>query len=246
MLSKEEITRYSRNILLDEVKRKGQENLKKARVTVIGAGGLGSPVVFYLAASGVGRIRLIDFDRVELTNLQRQILHTTSDISVLKTESAKHKISQLNPHVDFEIISQKVSKQNVEHFLRESDIVIEGSDNFETKFLINDQCINFNIPLIVGGILKFEGQILCVLPKKGACYRCIFEQIPPKDSIPNCSEAGVIGSVAGVIGSIQATEAIKYLLKLELAFFSKLILFDLKTMNLRNLNIQQNEKCFCN
>lgn len=243
MLSKEEITRYSRNILLNEVKRKGQEKLKSSKILVVGAGGLGSPVLQYLTASGVGTLKIIDSDNLDLTNLQRQILFRTNQIGKPKAELAKANLQELNPHINFEIFHERLNAHNVNNIIKDVDLVIEGSDNFSTKFLVNDYCVFNSIPLIIGGILGFEGQVLGILPKQSFCYRCIFHSPPPPNEVPSCSEAGVLGSVAGVIGSFMATLALNHLLGIDSYFGKYLYTFDFKEMNFRKININQNPKC---
>ncbi len=244
MLSKEEITRYSRNILLSEVGKKGQEKLKNSTVTVIGAGGLGSPALFYLAACGIGNLRIVDSDTLDLTNLQRQILHTTDFISKPKTDSALQSLKKLNPWIHVETFSVRANAENVRSIIDGSQIVLEGSDNFETKFLINDACFFLKTPLLIGGILRFEGQLIGVIPGKTACYRCIFHSPPPPDEVPSCAEAGVIGGVAGVLGSLQATEAIKYLLQMEESgVFGKILNYDAKNCDFRKISMNQNPNC---
>ncbi|MCE9499702.1 MAG: HesA/MoeB/ThiF family protein [Leptospira sp.] len=244
MLSSEEISRYSRNILLNEVGRKGQEKLKSSTITVIGAGGLGSPALFYLAAAGIGEIRIVDSDTLDITNLQRQIVHTTESINAEKTGSAITTLKKLNPHVQFKAYQERLNSDNINSILENSSLVMEGSDNFETKFLVNDACYFMKIPLIIGGILRFEGQVIGIRPDTDACYRCTFNSPPPPESVPSCADAGVIGSVAGIIGSIQATEAIKYLIGLEeTGLFGKILTLDAKTMNFRNISTRKNTDC---
>lgn len=243
MLSKEEITRYSRNILLPEVRRKGQEKLKSAKVAVVGAGGLGSSILQYLTASGVGYIKIIDSDVLDLTNLQRQVLFHTSQIGKPKAEIARENLLKLNENIYFEVCKERLLAHNVEKIIQDVDLVIEGSDNFPTKFLVNDYCVLNSIPLIIGGILRFEGQILCIQPNKSYCYRCIFHSPPPPDEIPSCSEAGVLGTVAGVIGTLMANLALNYLLEIDFNFGKYLLSFDLKEMNFRKISINKNLNC---
>jgi molybdopterin-synthase adenylyltransferase len=242
IFSKEEITRYSRNILLEEVGRKGQERLKASVVSVVGSGGLGSPVLLYLAASGVGTIRIIDSDKVDLTNLQRQILYSHHSVGKDKVGEAKEKLLSLNPYIQIESFSERLNSKNINSFIQGANLVVEGSDNFPTKFLVNDACYFQKKPLIIGGILKFEGQILGI-SKDTACYRCVFHSPPPAGDVPTCSEAGVIGAVAGVIGSLQAQEAIQYLLGLPSFLMGKILVYDAKTLEFRKLNISKNSKC---
>lgn len=241
MLSPKEITRYSRNILLSEVGKKGQEKLASSIITVVGAGGLGSPVLYYLAATGVGEIRIIDSDMVDLTNLQRQILYNENSIGKSKSFEAKKVLESLNPNLKIISFEERLTDKNYKEILNGSDLVIEGSDNFETKFLVNDACFFLNIPLLIGGIFQFEGQVLGI-KSGGHCYRCIFEKIPD-DAIPNCSEAGVIGSVAGIIGSILATEGIKFLLSKDGSIFKNILSIDSLNLNFRKIPIKKNPHC---
>ena len=210
--TEEQITRYSRHILLPEVGGKGQKKLSQAKIFVIGAGGLGSPVALYLAAAGIGTIGLIDSDIVDISNLQRQVLHHTPDVGRSKVQSAKEKIAALNPDVNVETYETRFGQENAIDLIKPYDIVIDGVDNFPAKFLINDACYFSKKPLIHGGILRFEGRVFSILPGQSACYRCIFKQPPPAGLVPSCQEAGIIGAVAGIIGTIQATEAIKIVL----------------------------------
>ncbi|RHX85290.1 HesA/MoeB/ThiF family protein [Leptospira stimsonii] len=247
MLTPPEISRYSRNILLDEVKRGGQEKLKSSRVTVIGAGGLGSPVLFYLAAAGIGKIRILDSDSVDTTNLQRQILFKHSEIGSSKAETAKQRIQELNPFIEVESFPLRIQEENAENLLKDCDLILEGSDNFETKFLINDLSCKLKIPLLIAGILRFDGMILGIRPGIDPCYRCIYETLPPSDAIPSCSEAGVIGSMAGIIGSIQATEAVKFLLGLvneeSPGVFGSILQLEAKSMNFHKVSLLKRSDC---
>ncbi|PJZ57637.1 HesA/MoeB/ThiF family protein [Leptospira barantonii] len=247
MLTPPEISRYSRNILLDEVKRKGQETLKSSRITVIGAGGLGSPVLYYLAAAGVGKIRIVDSDVVDTTNLQRQILFKHSEIGSSKSESAKQRIEELNPFIEIESVPVRLSADNAENLLKDSDLVLEGSDNFETKFLVNDVCCSLRIPFLIAGILRFDGMVLGVRPGVDPCYRCIYETLPPANAIPSCSEAGVIGSMAGIIGSVQATEAVKFLLGLvdekSKGVFGSILQLEAKSMEFHKVSLMRRSDC---
>lgn len=243
MLSALELTRYSRNILLSEVGRKGQEKLKESVVTVVGAGGLGSPALYYLAAAGVGEIRIIDSDKVDLTNLQRQILYGIGSVNKPKSEEAEKVISNLNSNIKILSHNERLSASNIESIIQGSHLVLEGSDNFETKFLVNDACHFLKIPVIIAGILRFEGQVIGINPNSTSCYRCIFHSPPDADSVPNCAEAGVIGSVAGLVGSIQATESIKFLLGLEQGLFGSILSVDTKAMEFRKISIPKNKSC---
>lgn len=243
MLTTQELTRYSRNILLSEVGRKGQEKLKNSIVTVVGAGGLGSPALYYLAAAGVGEIRIVDSDKVDLTNLQRQILYSGESLNKNKAEEAESVIKNLNSNIKIVSYQERLKASNIEEIFHGSHLILEGSDNFETKFLVNDAAFLMNIPLIIAGILRFEGQVLGIRPKQTSCYRCIFHSPPDADSVPNCAEAGVIGSVAGLIGSIQATESIKFLLGLEEGLFGSILSVDARSMEFRKISIPRNKAC---
>ncbi|XDD50669.1 ThiF family adenylyltransferase [Leptospira sp. WS92.C1] len=247
MLTPPEISRYSRNILLDEVKRKGQETLKSSCVTVIGAGGLGSPVLYYLAAAGVGKITVLDSDTIDTTNLQRQILFKHSEIGLSKATLAKQRIQELNPFIEIESVSIRLNEENADLFLKDNDLVLEGSDNFETKFLTNDICCKLGVPLLIAGILRFDGSVLGVRPGIDPCYRCIYETLPPSNAIPSCSEAGVIGGMAGIIGSIQATEAVKFLLGLVTkdspGVFGSILQLDAKSMDFHKVSLLRRSDC---
>ena len=243
MLERDELTRYSRNIFLEEVGVAGQERLKAARVFVIGAGGLGSPVLQYLAAAGVGHIAVIDADRLELTNLQRQVLYNTTDVGRAKAQVAAEHLVAMNPHVEIQPIVDRFSPANAAGYVRDYDLLIETSDNFPTKFLANDVAVLTGMPLVSGGILRFEGQALLVRPGESACYRCIFERPPPADSVPNCAQAGVLGAIAGVVGSFQAALALKYLLGAGDVAGGQLALFDLLAGSVRQVAVARNAQC---
>lgn len=241
--SEEQITRYSRHILLPEVGGKGQQKLAKAQVFVVGAGGLGSPAALYLAAAGVGKIGLIDSDVVDLSNLQRQVLHHTPDVSQPKVISAKEKIHALNPDVTVEIYDQRLTSQNAADLIQNYDVVIDGADNFPTKFLLNDACFFINTPLVHGGILRFEGRVFSIVPNQSACYRCIFKNPPPPGLVANCQEAGILGVVAGIIGTIQATEALKLILGIGRPLTDRILDFDARRTNFREIKTKRNSNC---
>ncbi len=245
MLSRDELTRYSRNIFLSEVGRAGQERLRAARVFVIGAGGRGAPVLMYLAAAGVGHIACMDGDQLELTNLQRQVLFSTADVGRPKALAAAERIAALNPHVEIQPIVDRFTPDNAAALLRDYDLLIETSDNFPTKFLANDAAVLAGLPLITGGILRFEGQVLAVRPGESACYRCIFETLPPADAVPNCAQAGVLGAIAGVVGSLQAAEALKILSGAapDEAIFGQLTVLDLLGGGIRRLAVTRRAGC---
>jgi molybdopterin/thiamine biosynthesis adenylyltransferase len=243
MFTDEQIERYSRHIMLKEVGGKGQKKLFDGRVLIIGAGGLGSPIALYLAAAGVGTIGIADADTVDLSNLQRQIAHHTKDIGVPKVLSAKEKMVAMNPDVNVNTYQTWISAGNIADIIREYDFIIDGTDNFAAKFLINDACVMGGKPYSHGGILQFDGQTITVKPGESACYRCIFPSPPPKDAIPTCSQAGVIGVLPGVIGSIQATEAIKFLLGKGELLTGRLLTYNALRMRFRDFPIKKNPRC---
>ena len=211
-LTDEQIERYSRHIILKEVGAKGQKKLLNAKVLIIGAGGLGAPAAMYLAAAGIGTIGIADADEVDLSNLQRQIIHSTSDVGKTKVKSAQETINSMNPDVTVHTYRQFVSSENIMELISDYDFIIDGTDNFPAKFLINDACVMAKKPFSHAGIIRFKGQLMTYVPGQGPCYRCVFKNLPPKDAVPTCKQAGVIGAMGGVIGSLQAMEAIKYIL----------------------------------
>lgn len=241
-LTNEQIERYSRQIILKEVGGKGQEKLLNSKVLVIGAGGLGSPALLYLASAGVGTIGIVDGDKVDITNLQRQIIHFTEDVNKEKIYSAKEKIEKINPDVKVITYNTRVNASNIREIIREFDFIIDGTDNFPAKFLINDACFFEKKPFSHGGILRFQGQTLTYLPEN-ACYRCIFDTPPPKGLVPTCSEAGIIGVMAGLLGVIQASEAIKYILSTGQLLTNKLLFIDLLNLEFRTINFKRNKNC---
>ena len=242
-LTEQQIKRYSRHIILEQVGGTGQEKLLNSKVLIVGAGGLGSPAALYLVAAGVGTIGLIDPDKVDMTNLQRQIIHFTADVGVAKVKSAEDKINAMNPDVTVKTYHQWARADNISEIVREYDFVIDGTDNFPSKFLINDACYFEKVAYSHAGILRFDGQLITVIPDKSACYRCIFDAPPPVGAVPSCSQAGVFGVLAGVIGSLQATEAIKYLLGLDDLLTNSLLTYDAMKMAFRKLNLSRNPDC---
>jgi molybdopterin/thiamine biosynthesis adenylyltransferase len=242
-LTSEQITRYSRHILLPEVGMKGQETLRQASVAIVGLGGLGCPAALYLAAAGVGRLGLIDGDKAELSNLQRQILHRQADIGRSKVESAAEKIGAMDPSLRLDLHPLRLEAPIVLGLLEGYDLVLEGTDNFGSKFLVNDACVSLGIPLVQAGILRFEGQLMSILPGSSACYRCIFENAPGPEAVPNCSEAGVLGAVAGVLGSLMANEALKILLGLGQPLYDRMLSFDAKRSFFREAPLRRNPSC---
>ncbi|SJZ34015.1 HesA/MoeB/ThiF family protein [Selenihalanaerobacter shriftii] len=242
-LSSEELQRYDRHIILDEIGQEGQQKLKESSVLIVGAGGLGSPVAYYLAAVGIGCIGIIDFDEIELSNLQRQILHSTSNIGSFKVDSAEKSLKALNPNLDIITYQASLKTDNVEDLVMRYDIVINCVDNFASRYLINDACVSNNIPLIEAGVLGFEGQVMVIIPGKGPCYRCIFPESSKQGRISADKEIGVLGAVAGTIGTLQATEAIKYLLGIGELLFSKLLIYDALHASFRKVELKANPRC---
>jgi molybdopterin-synthase adenylyltransferase len=243
-LTTDQIERYSRQIMIPDLGGKGQIRLRQARVLVIGAGGLGSPAAFYLAAAGIGTLGLVDPDRVELSNLQRQILHTTPDISHPKVESAKVKISKLNPDVEVIVYPVRLHEDNAATIFSGYDFIVDGSDNFPTKFLVNDIAVGMDIAFSHAGIIRLQGQTMTVIPRKSACYRCLFKEPPSPEEILSCQQAGILGAVAGAVGSIQATEAIKYLVGLEEGLLTdRLLTYDAKSMKFHTIEVNRDIHC---
>ena len=243
-LNEEQIERYSRHILLPEVGGKGQKKLLEASVLCIGAGGLGSPAISYLAAAGVGRIGIIDDDVVDISNLQRQIIHTTADIGKPKVDSAKRMVEAINPDVDVEIINGRINIENVMEIVGRYDAVLQGSDNFPTRYLINDTCFYLKKPLFDGAVLRFEGQATNYLTGPDApCYRCLYEEPPPPGEVPSCQEAGVLGAVVGIIGTIQATEFLKHVLGIGESLTGRLLRLDALDMTMRTVKVRKRPGC---
>ncbi len=243
-LSPEETARYSRHILLPEIDVTGQERLKAARVLVVGAGGLGSPVALYLAAAGVGTIGLADFDKVELHNLQRQVLHGSSNVGQPKTASGAARVRELNPHVHVVEHREGIHADNAVELFGSYDLIVDGSDNFPTRYLNTDAAFFAHRPLVYGSIFKFEGQVTVFDPHAGGpCYRCLFPEPPPPGSVPNCGEAGVLGALCGVIGSLQAMEAVKRLAGITTGLAGRLLVVDALTMEFRTLKLRKDPDC---
>lgn len=242
-LTEEQIHRYSRNIILEQVGGNGQERLLASRVLIVGVGGLGSPAALYLAAAGVGTIGLLDGDQVDLTNLQRQIIHHTQDVGRRKIASAQERIEALNPDVAVRTYDVWARADSIREIVREYDFVIDATDNFPAKFLINDACGLEKIPFSHAGILQFDGQLMTVIPGKTACYRCIFPGPPPGNAAAPCGQAGVLGVLPGVIGSLQATEAIKYLLGMGGLLTESLLTYSALTMDFRKVPTRRRSDC---
>lgn len=240
--NEEELERYSRHILLQDVGVEGQEKIRNGKVLIVGAGGLGAPVALYLAAAGVGTIGIVDGDVVDLSNLQRQIIHFTSDVGRPKVESAKDKIEKINPHVKVHTYQEFLASDNALEIVKDYDFVVDGTDNFPVKFLINDACVMAGKPFSHGGILRFEGQTFTHLPGT-ACYRCMFNSPPPAGAVPTCSQAGVLGAIAGMLGTIQAAEVLKYLTGVGELLTNKLLTFNAKTMDFRKINTHRHDGC---
>lgn len=239
----DQLQRYSRHIILPEVGGKGQKKILNARVFVVGAGGLGCPVGYYLAAAGIGTIGIIDNDTVELSNLQRQIAHSTKTLGVHKVDSAKATFEALNPDVNVIGIKERINKSNIMDLIKDYDIVVDGSDNFPTRYLVNDACVLLKKPLVSGAILKFEGQVTTVLPGEGHCYRCLFEEMPPPGLVPSCQEAGVLGAITGVVGALQATEVLKLVLGKGDVLKNTLLIYDALRTTFRRVKVPKNPAC---
>ena len=242
----DQIERYSRHIILSEVGVEGQEKLLNSKVLVIGTGGLGAPAAMYLAAAGIGTIGLVDGDVVDLSNLQRQIIHQTKDVGKLKTESGRETINDINPDVKVITYNEFVTSENILDIIKDQDydFIIDGTDNFAAKFLINDACVLAKKPFSHAGIIRFQGQLTTFIPDNGTpCYRCIFQTPPPAGAVPTCREAGVLGVMGGVIGSLQATEALKYILGLGETLAGYLLTYNALTMEFKKIKINHNKKC---
>src|SRR6059058_757941 len=243
-LTKEELQRYSRHLIMPEVTAEGQKRLKAARVLCIGAGGLGSPAALYLAAAGVGRLGIVDFDHVDLTNLQRQILHGTKDVGRSKLESARDRLRDINPEIEFKLHECHFSSENAEQIVSKYDIVVDGSDNFATRYLSNDVCVFAGKPNIYGSVFRFEGQTTVFAPQLGGpCYRCLFPEPPPPESVPNCAQAGVLGVLPGIIGMLQAIETIKLVVGIGEPLIGRLLHFDALKVKFRELNLRRDSEC---
>ncbi|MDN5363670.1 MAG: molybdopterin-synthase adenylyltransferase [Eubacteriales bacterium] len=242
-LSEKEIQRYGRQLLIPEIGGAGQEKLKKASVLVVGTGGLGSAIAYYLAAAGVGRIGIVDGDRVDLSNLQRQILHFTPDIGRPKVESAREKLQALNPEIEIVPYYCRLEEGNAEEIVRDYQVVVDGSDNFPTRYLINETCLKLRRPFIHGGVLGLKGQVMTIMPYDGPCYRCVFRDIPAPEEVPSCAQAGVLGTVPGLIGMIEATEAIKIILGVGELLVGRLLQYDALTMRFREIELERDEEC---
>ncbi len=241
--SSEEFQRYGRHLIMPEVGLDGQKKLKASSVLLIGAGGLGSPLALYLAAAGVGRIGIVDFDVVEHSNLQRQILHSTNDVGRPKLDSARERIGGINPNVRIETYQTRLTSENALDILNEYDVVVDGTDNFPTRYLVNDACVLLKKPNVYGSIFRFEGQASVFFAEQGPCYRCLYSEPPPPGLVPSCAEGGVLGVLPGIIGTIQATETVKLLIGIGEPLIGRLLLFDALTMRFRELKLRKNPHC---
>lgn len=239
----EQLERYSRHIILKEVGVKGQKKLMAGKVLIIGAGGLGAPAAMYLAAAGVGTIGIADADVVDLSNLQRQVIHTTNDLGKPKVQSAAETMKAINPDVNVVTYEDFIAANNIADIIKDYDFVLDGTDNFPAKFLINDACVQAGIPFCHAGIIRFKGQLMTWVPGEGPCYRCVFKEPPPKDAVPTCKQAGVIGAMAGVIGCLQAMEAVKFLTGAGELLTGKLLTYDALTNTIRTVNIPKDPDC---
>ena len=239
----EQLERYSRHIILQEVGVKGQKKLLNASVLIIGAGGLGAPAALYLAAAGVGTIGIVDADEVDLSNLQRQVIHTTNDVGKAKVKSAAETMEAINPDVTVKTYRTFVDSTNIMDLIKDYDFIIDGTDNFPAKFLINDACVMAGKPFSHAGIIRFKGQLMTYVPGEGPCYRCVFKNPPPKDAVPTCKQAGVIGAIGRVIGSLQAMEAIKYIIGKGELLTGKLLTYDALKMEFHTIKLPKDHHC---
>jgi len=242
-LTREQILRYSRHLIMPEVGTAGQEKLVQSKILLIGAGGLGSPLGLYLAAAGVGTLGLVDFDVVDFTNLQRQIIHRTEDVGRLKVESAKERINAINPEVTVRTYNTRLHRENVMGIIQDYDLVIDGTDNFPTRYLVNDACVFLKKPNIYGSIFRFDGQATVFAPFKGPCYRCLYPEPPPPGMVPSCAEGGVLGVLPGIIGVIQATEAIKLIIGQGQPLIGRLLIYNALAMTFREVKLRRNPEC---
>jgi len=242
-LTKDEILRYSRHLILPEVGMEGQLKLKQAKVLMVGAGGLGAPLGLYLAASGVGRIGIVDFDVVDFTNLQRQVIHGTKDVGRKKLDSAAETMQDINPYLQIDKFEVALSSENALEIIKDYDMVIDGTDNFPTRYLVNDACVILKKPNVYGSIFRFEGQATVFAYPGGPCYRCLYPEPPPPGLVPSCAEGGVLGILPGIIGLVQATEAVKLILGAGELLVGRLMLYDALAMRFRELKLRRNPEC---
>jgi molybdopterin/thiamine biosynthesis adenylyltransferase len=239
----DQMTRYSRHIILKEIGVKGQNRLMEGKVLIIGAGGLGAPAALYLAAAGVGVIGIVDADEVDLSNLQRQVIHATADVGKLKVQSARESMEAINPEIKVNVYPTLAVADNILDLIADYDFIIDGSDNFPAKFLINDACVIARKAFSHAGIIRFQGQLMTYVPGEGPCYRCVFESPPPPDAVPTCRQAGVVGAMGGIIGSLQAMEAIKYIVGVGKLLTGSLLVYDALTMEFRKIKLPKRNEC---
>jgi sulfur-carrier protein adenylyltransferase/sulfurtransferase len=242
-LSKDEILRYSRHLIMPEVGMEGQLKLKQAKVLCIGAGGLGSPLALYLAAAGVGRLGIVDFDVVDFTNLQRQVMHGTADVGKPKLDSARQAVREINPNVEVVGYQTRLTSANALDLLVDFDIIVDGTDNFPTRYLVNDACVLLGKPNVYGSIFRFEGQVSVFDARQGPCYRCLYPEPPPPGLVPSCAEGGVLGVLPGIVGCIQAMEAIKLIIGQGQPLIGRLLVFDALSIRFRELKLRKNPEC---
>lgn len=241
--TEEQIKRYARHIILPEVGGEGQIKLLSSKVLLIGAGGLGAPCGYYLGAAGIGTLGIVDFDTVDLSNLQRQIWHGTADVGRYKVDSAKDSIARINPDVNVVTYKEKISSENIKGLIKDYDVIIDATDNFPTRYLINDACHFMRKPLVYGSIFRFDGQATVFLPEEGPCYRCLFPTPPPPGLVPSCQEAGVLGVLPGVIGAIQANEAIKIVLGVGQTLNGRFLIYDALDMKFTEMKLRKDKTC---
>ena len=242
-LSQEELRRYGRHLVIPEVGEEGQRRLKAARVMLVGAGGLGSPLALYLAAAGVGRLGLVDFDRVDASNLQRQVLFGAADVGRGKVEAAAERLRAINPHVELDLHAQRLAADNALELLRGYDVIADGSDNFSTRYLVNDACVLLGKPDVWGAVQRFEGQLAVFWAQRGPCYRCLFPEPPPAGVVPSCAEAGVLGVLPGIVGALQANEVLKLLLEIGEPLVGRFVVFDALALRFRELQLRKSPTC---
>jgi adenylyltransferase/sulfurtransferase len=242
-LTKEEVERYSRHMIIPEVGASGQKKIKRSKILLIGAGGLGSPLALYLSAAGVGQLGIVDFDVVDFSNLQRQVIHPTKNVGRLKIDSAKEGIERINPNVTVKTYKTRLSSENALEIFKEYDVIIDGTDNFPTRYLVNDACVFLGKPNVYGSIFRFDGQASVFDSTKGPCYRCLYPSPPPPGMVPSCAEGGVLGILPGIIGLIQAIEAIKLVLQSGDSLIGRLLLFNALEMKFRELKLKKDPNC---
>jgi molybdopterin/thiamine biosynthesis adenylyltransferase len=243
LFSEDQIERYSRHIILPEIGVEGQQKLLSSRILIAGMGGLGSPAALYLAAAGISTFGLVDFDVVDLSNLQRQVIHTTEDLGKPKVESAQESINAINPDATVHRYRQRISSETIKDIISAYDLVLDGTDNFPTRFLLNDACLLTGKTLVYGAVLRFDGQVSVFAPNQGPCYRCFIAEMPPPGAVPSCQEAGILGVLPGVIGLLQATEAIKLLIGVGEPLIGRLLLFDALHMKMNEVKLRRDPNC---